>query len=318
MMDKVLVTRRVFQRALDLLATRAEVLASPHDRDLRAEELLEMSAGCRALMTMPADRIDRAFLTARPEVAMVANDAVGYDNIDLAAARELGVVVTNTPGVLTEATADLTISLVLAVMRRLVEGDRFLRAGLFKGTAPMFMLGTDPRGKTLGVFGFGRIGQAVARRARAFGMSVIYHDVEPMAEAAREVEAEYVSFEELLARSDVVSINALLNDQTRGAFNYQVLRRMKPTAFLVNAARGPIVVEADLARALEEKVIAGAALDVYEFEPAVNPRLIGLENVVLSPHLGSATREVREAMALLAARNIVAFLEGGEPPTRLV
>ena len=317
-MDKVFVTRRLPRAGLDLMARKAEVIVSPFDRDLTPEELEEMSAGCRILAPILVDKIDEGFLAARPEIKMVANYAVGLDNIDLEAAKRRGVVVTNTPGVLTAATADMTMALILAVMRRLVEGDKLLRAGGFKGVEPLFHLGTDLEGKILGVYGLGRIGEAVARRALSFGMNIVYHNRNPRPEVEQELGAKYVGFEELLAESDVISINAPGGPETAGAFNYEVFCKMKPTAFVINTGRGVIIVEADLARALEEGRIRGAGLDVYQFEPEVNDKLLEMDNVVLAPHLGSATVEVRRRMSLLVAENILAFIEGKEPPNRVV
>lgn len=317
-MDKICVTRRLPQAGLDMMAQAAHLVVFPHERNITRPELLEMVHGCRVLVCTLAEPIDREFLLARPEVRMVANYAVGYDNLDLEAGRDLGVVMTNTPGVLSDATADLTMALMLALMRRVVEGDKLLRAGGFQGVAPMFMLGSDLMGKTLGILGLGRIGEAVGMRAQAFGMKIIYHNRAPRPEAERALGAEYVGFDELLARSDVISINAPLNQATRGLFNYQIFKRMKPGAYLVNTGRGPIVVEEDLARALNDGLIRGAALDVYENEPQVHPALLGLDNVILCPHLGSATEETRGRMSTLVAENVLAFLEGREPPTRLV
>jgi glyoxylate reductase len=317
-MDRICVTRRLPQAGLDMMAQAAELVISPHDRALTHPELLELCQGCRVLVCTLAEPIDREFLLERPEVRMVANYAVGYDNLDLEAGRDLGVVMTNTPGVLSDATADLTMALILALMRRVVEGDKLLRAGGFQGVSPLFMLGSDLTGKTLGVLGLGRIGEAVASRAVAFGMSIIYHSRSPRPEAERALGAEYVGFDELLSRSDVISINAPLTPQTRGLFNYHIFKRMKPGAYLVNTGRGPIVVEEDLARALNDGLIRGAALDVYENEPQVHPGLLGLDNVILCPHLGSATLETRGRMSTLVAENVLAFLEGREPPTRLV
>ncbi|MFH1059942.1 MAG: D-glycerate dehydrogenase [Pseudomonadota bacterium] len=317
-MNKVCVARRIPQAGLDLLAEVAEVVLSPHDRVLTREELTELCQGCRALVPTLANRIDREFLLGLPELRLVANVAVGYDNIDLAAARELGVMVSNTPGVLTDATADLTILLMLALLRRLVEGDQLVRSGQFHGMHPLFMLGSDPRGKVLGIYGMGRIGEAVALRALPFGMKIIYHNRTPRPEAERELGAEYVSFDELLAASDVLSINAPLNDATRGAFNYQAFKRMQASAYLVNTGRGPIVEEEDLVRALNDRLIRGAALDVYQHEPKIHPGLLEMPNVILSPHLGSATIEARTAMATLAASNVVAFFRGHDLPTRVV
>ncbi|MCB2188893.1 MAG: D-glycerate dehydrogenase [Deltaproteobacteria bacterium] len=317
-MEKVLVTRRIPQAGLEILEPLCDMVVNPHDRDLTEEELLEMSAGCRAVLAVLSNRIDRAFLEARPEVRLVANFAVGVDNFDLEAARELGVMLSNTPGVLTDATADLTMALLLSLSRRLVEGDRLVRAGGFQGVAPLFMLGNDLAGKTLGIFGLGRIGLAVGQRARAFGLRILYHNRRLNEEAHELLGAQMVSFKDLLSRSDYLCINAPLTAETRGRFDYQAFGRMRPTAYLINTGRGPIVREADLVRALEEGLIAGAALDVYEYEPQVHAGLLGRDDVVLSPHLGSATREVRDAMARLAAGNVAAFLAGEEPPNRLV
>jgi len=318
MVEKVFVTRRIPQAGLDALAAGAEVVVSPHDRDLSPEEVIAQSAGCRALVPTLANRVDGPLFDARPEIRIVANFAVGVDNIDLEAARQRGVVVTNTPGVLTAATADLAMALILAVTRRLVEGDAILRAGQFKGITPLFMLGSDLEGKTLGVFGLGRIGLALARRAAAFGLRIIYHKRSRRPEAEAELGAAYVGFDQLLAESDILSINAPLTEETKGLFNYQAFARMKREAFLINTGRGPIVVEADLVRALDEGLIQGAGLDVYEREPEVHPGLLDKKNVVLAPHLGSATQEVRTKMALLVAENVIAFLGGREPPNRVV
>lgn len=317
-MDRVFVTRRLPQPGLDLMARRAELVVSPHERDLTPTELIDLSAGARVLCPTLADQIDETFFEARPEIELLAAFAVGVDNIDLDAARERSVVVTNTPGVLTGATADLTLALILGVMRRLVEGDRLVRAGGFQGISPRFHLGTDLGGKTLGIYGLGRIGQAVAERALPFGLKIIYHNRDRRPEAEERLGARYVSFEELLAESDVISINAPATPETVGRFDYLAISRMKKTAYLINAGRGVIVREADLARALREGLIAGAGLDVYEHEPAVDPGLIDLANVVLAPHLGTATVEVRDRMSLLVAENVVAFLDGREPPHRLV
>ena len=242
-MDKVCVARRLPQAGLDMMAQVAELVVSPHDRVLARDELLDLCQGCRVLVSTLANRVDRSFLEARPGIRLVANYAVGHDNLDLGAGRDLGVVMTNTPGVLTDATADLTMALMLALMRRLVEGDSLVRSGQFRGMGPMFMLGSDPQGKTLGIYGMGRIGEAVALRALPFGMRIIYHNRTPRPEAEKALGAEYVSFDELLAQSDVLSINAPLTPETRGMFAYQTFKRMKSSAYLVNTGRGPIVVE---------------------------------------------------------------------------
>jgi glyoxylate reductase len=243
---------------------------------------------------------------------VIANVAVGYDNIDLEAARSRGIIVTNTPDVLTDAVAEFTWALILSVTRRIVESDRVVRNGGWRGWALDYMLGMELRGKQLGIVGFGRIGRAVAAGASAFGMSVAYWDRDPGG-SADTGSARAVSFDQLLVSSDVISIHAPLTPETRHLFDRRTLARMKRSAYLVNTARGPIVDEEALAWALREGLLSGAALDVYEREPAVHPDLLPLPNVVLVAHLGSATRETRTAMAELAARNVIAVL-GGQPP----
>jgi glyoxylate reductase len=247
--------------------------------------------------------VDGALLDALPSVRVVANFAVGYDNIDVPACTARGVWVTNTPDVLTDATADLTWALLLALARRMREGERLVREGRFEGWAPTMLLGMELSGRTLGLYGFGRIGRAVARRAEGFGMRVLHT-----------TRTSGVPFEVLLARSDVISIHAPLSLETHHAFDEAAFSRMQRHALLVNTARGPIVDEAALVRALEARNIGGAALDVYEEEPKVHPGLVGRDDVVLLPHLGSATRETRRRMAELALRNAAAVLRGERPP----
>lgn len=284
---------------------------------LGREELLALVAGADAVLTMLFDRVDEELLDAAgPRLRCVANVAVGFDNIDLAAAARRGVLLANTPGVLDDATADLALALILASRRRLGEGERLIRAGQPWTWGMSFMLGGDLRGKQLGIVGLGNIGARVAQRARAFGMTIAYqgrHDAP--ADRVAELQARRLDLDELLASSDVVSLHCPLTEQTRHLIGARELALMKPTATLVNTARGPVVDEAALATALREGRIAGAGLDVYEREPQVEPGLLGLENVVLSPHLGSATVETRTAMAELAARNAIAALRGEELPT---
>jgi glyoxylate reductase len=312
--------RRVPDSALELLRAHADVWVSEQDRPLTTEELHEAVKGADAALTLLHDRVDGAFLDAAgPQLRCVANVAVGYDNVDVDAATERGVVVTNTPGVLTDATADLALALILAVTRRVCEGDRLVRAGGTWSWDMFFMLGASLQSKTLGVVGLGQIGTATARRARAFGMEIAYTqrqaaDEELVAELGG---ARRLELDELLAESDVVSIHVPLSEQTRHLIDAQRLAQMRPGAYLVNTARGPVVDEAALAAALKSGEIAGAALDVFEHEPEVHPDLLGLDNVVLLPHLGSATIETRTAMAELAARNALAVLAGEAPPTPL-
>jgi glyoxylate reductase len=281
---------------------------------LTEAEIAGRLADKSGLVCVLNDPITAGVLSAAPGLRVVANIAVGYENIDVAAARARGIVVTNTPDVLTEATAELTWALILAVTRRVAEGDRLVRRGAWKGWTLDFMLGSELRGKQLGIIGRGRIGRAVAAKAPAFGMRAVFA-AKPQAGGRGSTGAadDELSLDELLVSSDVVSIHAPMTPNNRHLIDRRALARMKRTAFLVNTARGPIVDEEALAWALQERLIAGAALDVYEREPEVHAALRELEHVVLVPHLGSATRETRTAMIELAVRNVLAVL-GGRPP----
>jgi glyoxylate reductase len=310
---KIAVTRWIPDDAVKLLAEAGDVAVSPADRPLTTDELHEFVAGADAVVGMLHDRLDGALADAAgPGLKVVANVAVGYDNVDVPALAGRGIVVTNTPGVLTDATADLAFGLLLAITRRLGEGERLLRSRTPWSFHLGFLLGSGLQGKTLGIVGFGQIGRAMAKRAEAFGMSIVY-----TGRSKQDTDAEFVSFEELLARADVVSLHCPLTPETRHLVDAAALRAMKPGAYLVNTTRGPVVDEAALADALEAGEIAGAALDVFEKEPEVEPRLLGRDDVVLSPHLGSATVETRTAMAVLAARNVVAVLAGRPPLTEV-
>ena len=313
MKPSVLLTRRLPQGVMDFLAERCDVTLFDEDRPIPPDRLLTEVKGKRGLIPMLTDRVDDAVLEAAgPDLAVVANYAVGYDNVDVEACTRRGVVVTNTPDVLTDATADIAWSLILAASRRVVEGDRLVRGGAAWAWAPEFLLGREVTGKTLGVVGFGRIGRAVARRAEGFGMRVLYHARAPRGDAGG---AGWRSLEDLLAQADVVSVHLALTPETRHRFGAAEFRSMKPTAVFVNTSRGPVVDEAALAAVLRNGEIFAAGLDVYEREPEVHPDLLGLDNVVLAPHLGSATVETRTAMGLLAAENLVAVLDGKRPPT---
>ena len=314
---KIVVTRRIPEPAIELLRGAGEVWVSPHDRQLERSELHAAAAGADALVTLLHDQVDGDLLDAAgPQLRCVANVAVGYDNVDLAAATSRGVWITNTPGVLTDATADLAIALILMVTRRLGEAERAVRSGKQWSWSMFYMLGTGLQDKTLGIVGLGAIGQATARRAIAFGMRIAYSsNGRAPAEVERALGARFLELDELLAVSDVVSLHAPLTDSTRHLLDARRLGLMKPTAYLINAARGPIVDEAALVAALEHDTIAGAGLDVYEHEPVVHSGLLGRDDVVLLPHLGSATVETRTAMAVLAARNAIAVLAGERPMT---
>jgi glyoxylate reductase len=314
----ILVTRRIPEPALELLRASDDVRVSPHDRPLTDDELHEAVAGADALITLLHDKVDAQVLDAAgPQLKCIANVAVGYDNIDVAAATERGVVVTNTPGVLTDSTAELAMALILMVTRRLGEGERLIRSQTPWSWDMFFLLGSSLAGKTLGVIGLGAIGQATAHRALAFGMEIVYAGPR---RADEETEAELggarrVPLMQLLASSDVVTLHTPLTPDTRHLINSTALRQMRSDAYLVNTARGPIVDEAALVKALRDHRIAGAALDVFENEPDVHPGLLGRDNVVLIPHLGSATIETRTEMAVLAADNALAVLRGERPPT---
>ena len=286
--------------AREILSREFDVIQHPTEHERSEDDVITLLSEADAAMTLLSDPLTRRVLAANPNLRIVANYAVGYNNIDVAAARELGIVVTNTPGVLTEATADMTIALMLAVMRRVVEGDSEVRRTGRCIWEPLHMLGVGLQGKRLGIIGIGRIGSAVATRARAFGMHVI---------GTRRGDA----LDELLATSDVISIHVPLHAGTRHLIDARALARMKRGAFIVNTARGAIIDESALCDALASGHLGGAALDVYEDEPAVNPRLLAIPNVVLAPHIGSATFETRSAMAATAATDIARFLRGAPP-----
>lgn len=310
---KVLVTRRLPGDAVSGLEHRFELVLNREDRDLTYEELNEMARGAAGVLSMLSNRIDRAFIESHPELRVVSNYAVGYNNIDLAAARDHGVTVTNTPGVLTETTADLAWALIMAVCRRVVEGDSLTREGRFDGWAPEMLLGVDIHGRTLGIVGMGRIGTAVARRASGFGMKILYHNRDPKPGVEKELGARRVELDTLLAGSDIVSLHTPLTDGTTHLIDRRRLGLMKPTAVLINTARGPVVDEAALVEALRERRIFGAGLDVYEREPELHPGLADLPNTVLLPHLGSASTATRQRMTRIAVDNLTAVLEGREP-----
>ena len=311
---RVLLTRRIPSSTFSKLEAGAEVELYDGPTPIPEAELKRRLAGKHGIVCVLNDPITAGVLSASPDLKVVANIAVGFDNIDVAAARSRNIIVTNTPDVLTNATAELTWSLILSVTRRVTEGDRLVRRRGWKGWTLDFMLGTELRGKQLGIIGRGRIGRAVAQKAPAFGMEAVF--------AARgnrsAADLKELSLDELLISSDVVSIHTPMTPDTRHLIDRKALARMKRTAFLVNTARGPIVDEEALAWALGERLIAGAALDVYEREPEVFPALLELENVVLAPHLGSATRETRTAMVDLAIDNVLAVLHGRPALTPVV
>jgi glyoxylate reductase len=297
-----------------LRAAGAEVDAVDSDAPLPRPELLRRVAGAAAIVAMLSEKIDEELLAAAgPSLRVVANYAVGYDNIDLAACRRRGVRATNTPGVLTNATADIAWALILAAARRVVEGDRLMRTGQWRGWSPMELLGVELSGATLGILGAGRIGSAVARRAVGFEMRVLYCHPRANEELERTCAARRVELDELVAASDILSLHVPMRPGNHHLLSRARLERMKSTAILVNTARGPLVDEAALVELLRERRIAGAGFDVYEHEPRLSPGLSELSNVVLLPHLGSATTATRARMAEMAAQNVLAVLAGREP-----
>ncbi len=314
MPDRVLVTREIPEAGLRLLADfDVTVLA---ERPPTRDELLEAVRGTSGVLSTATEKMDGAVMDAAGEgLRVIANMAVGYDNIDVEAAGERGIVVTNTPGVLDETTADVAFMLVLAAARRLGEGERLLRAGKWEWWGPKQLRGLDVWGTRLGIVGMGRIGRAVARRGRGFGMEILYHNRSRKEDAENELGARYLDLDDLLRESDFVSIHTPLTDETRHLISERELGLMRETAVLVNTSRGPVVDEGALAAALAEGRIFAAGLDVYEEEPKVHPELLELENVVLAPHVGSATIDTRDKMATLAAENLAGVLRGEEPKT---
>ncbi len=310
---KVYVTRRIPEPGISLLDEYFDVVVRDEPGPISKQELLENARDIDGLLCLLTDSIDADVIAAAGELVCISNYAVGFNNIDVAAATERGIVVTNTPGVLTETTADFAFALLMAAARRVPEADGFLRAGKFIGWDPMLMLGWDVHGKTLGIVGFGKIGRALARRARGFDMKVLYYD--PVRAEADEAAlgSMYSSLDGIFAESDFVSLHVPLTDETRHLIGRQQLKMMKPTAILINTSRGPVVDEQALAEALRDGTIAAAGLDVFEDEPQVNPLLTSLPNVVLAPHVASASLETRSLMAKLAAENLIAALCGERP-----
>ena len=295
-----------------MLDATFEVRVNPHDRVLTKKEILEETKWCEILLCLLSDTIDKDIVTINPNLKGIVNYAVGYNNIDVETATNLKIPITNTPGVLTNATADLAWSLIFSVARRTPESDEFMRDGKFHGWAPMLLLGGDITGKTLGIVGAGRIGTAVAKRSVGFNMNVLYVDDNRAIE--NEIQAEQTLLEDLLKRADFVSIHVPLLPETRHLISERELKLMKPTAYLINTSRGQVVDEKALVKALREGWIAGAGLDVYENEPQMMNGLNQCRNTVLLPHLGSATTETRTNMGFICAENAKAIFEGNKPP----
>ncbi len=315
---RVFVARRIPDEGLVAIAVACDADIWPDELPPPRAELLRRVAGCDGILTLLTDRVDDELLDAAgPGLRVVSNYAVGFDNIDVAACARRGVVVGNTPGVLTETTADLAWALLMAAARRLPEGDRYVRAGRWRTWGPMLLLGPDVHGATIGIVGFGRIGQAVARRARGFGMTILYHDVHRVPDEISEpLGARFVTLDELLAQSDFVSLHVNLTEETRHLINAYTLAAMKPTAILVNTSRGPVVDHLALADALRDGTIWAAGLDVTDPEPIpMDDQLVGLDNCLIVPHIASASRATRAKMAEMAAANLLAGVRGEALPT---
>jgi lactate dehydrogenase-like 2-hydroxyacid dehydrogenase len=317
---KVFVARIIPEEGLEAVRAWCDVDLWEDELPPPRDELLRRVAGCDGVLTLLTDRVDDQFLDAAgPQLKVVSNYAVGFDNIDVAACARRGIPVGNTPGVLTDTTADLAWALLMAAARRLPEGDRYVRDGRWKTWGPLLLLGPDVHGATIGIVGFGRIGQAVARRAQGFGMEVLYHDVQPLPDdVTAPLGATYLPLEALLARSDFVTLHVNLSPVTRHLINAETLAWMKPTAVLVNTSRGPVVDQAALADALRDGTIWAAALDVTDPEPIpMNDPLVGLDNCLIVPHIASASRATRGRMAAMAAANLVAGVRGQPLPTQV-
>jgi lactate dehydrogenase-like 2-hydroxyacid dehydrogenase len=315
---KVFVARVIPSDGLDLVIAATDATVWPEELPPPRDELLRSIEGCDGVLTLLTDGVDAEFLDrAGPQLKVVSNYAVGFDNIEVPECTRRGIPVGNTPGVLTETTADLAFALVMAAARRLPEGDRYVRDGKWKTWGPMLLLGPDVHGATIGIVGFGRIGQAVAQRAAGFGMTILYHDVNELPDdVTAPLGAQYVPMEDLLARSDFVSLHVNLTPETRHLIDAAALRQMKRTAILVNTSRGPVVDGAALAAALRDGVIGGAALDVTDPEPIpMDDPLVGLDNCLIVPHIASASRATRGKMAEMAAANLLAGIRGERLPT---
>ena len=312
---RILVTGRLPQDIMTSLSKKYEAEINVEDKPFDRQKLLDGIKDKEGLLSMITDTVDEEVLDRADHLKMIAQFGVGYNNIDVKAATARGILVSNTPGVLTDATAELAFALILAISRRLVEGDRMTREGRFRCWAPMLFLGREVTGKTLGVIGMGKIGKAVAQRARCFNMPILYHNRSRMSKShEKELMAKYVDMKTLLSQADFISLHVPLSEQTRHLIGSQELSLMKPTAYLINTSRGPVVDEQALLETLRNGRIGGAGLDVYENEPALTPGLAELDNVILLPHVGSGTLETRFRMANMAVENLIAGLSGKVPP----
>lgn len=309
-------TRRIPEPAIKRLEEKFTLKINPYNRALTHQELIEGVKDAEALICLLTDNIDKEVISAAPKLKVISSYAVGYNNIEVEYATQLGIAVCNTPGVLTETTADLTWALILATCRRISESERFLRKGNFKGWEPMLMLGLDVYGKTLGIIGMGRIGQAVAKRATGFAMRIIYYNDVPVSNTLP-FEITETDLQTLLKEADIITLHLPLTKETFHLIGKEEFALMKENAVLINTSRGAVIDEKELIKALSEKRIFSAGLDVYENEPDIPQELLALENVVLLPHIGSASIETRTKMALLAAENAIAVMEGRKPPAQV-
>lgn len=313
-MPKVFVTRNIQESGIKLLKKYCQVKVYSKNKVIPRQELIKGVKWCDALLCLLTDKIDKQVINANPNLRVISNYAVGFDNIDIKEASKRNIPVTNTPGVLTDSVAEHTFALIMAIARRIPESDNFTKAGKYKGWEPMLLLGPELKEKTLGIIGAGRIGSGVAERAvKGMGMNVIYFNTKRNPEFERKHKAKYAKIETILKKADFVTLHVPLLPSTRHLIGAKQLKMMKNTAYLINTSRGPVVDEKALVKALKNKQIAGAALDVYEFEPKLAPGLAKLNNVVLTPHIASATFEARSAMSELAARNILAIFENKIP-----
>ncbi|EDY34546.1 D-isomer specific 2-hydroxyacid dehydrogenase, catalytic domain, putative [Aciduliprofundum boonei T469] len=315
---KIFLTRKIPDDGIKILKNAGlDIEIFPYDRIPKKEEIIAGIKDADALISLLADRIDKEIIDSAPKLKVIGNYAVGYNNIDVKYAKKKGIIVTNTPGVLTDATADLTFALILAAARRVVEGDKFMRQGKFKGWAPMLMLGKDVWGATIGIIGAGRIGQAVAKRAKGFNMRILYYS-HKRKEEMNGLRAKFVSLEELLRESDIITLHVPLTPETRHLIDYKEFELMKEGAILINTARGEVVNEEAMLKALKSGKLFAAGLDVFYNEPKVNPELFKMDNVVLTPHIGSATERTRRKMAEIVCSDVVRVLRGEEPMNRVV
>ncbi len=316
---KVFITRKIPQDGIDILKKeKLEIEIFPYDRPPTKEEIIRGVKDANALISLLTDKIDREVIDSAPELKVIGNYAVGYNNIDVEYTKKKGIVVVNTPGVLTDATADLTFALLLSAARRVVEGDKFMREGKFKGWAPMLLLGKDIWGATIGIIGAGRIGQAVAQRAKGFHMKILYYSRRRKIDFERETDAKFVSLETLLKEADFITIHTPLTKETYHLLGEREFRMMKEGAILINTSRGEVVDENAMLKALKSGKLFAAGLDVFHGEPHVNPELFELTNVVLTPHIGSATETTRRKMAMMVCSDVLRVLCGEEPENRVV